>query len=66
MKMNLRYSLVALIMILFVGCSHDVDFTQPTNEEALKNATERLGVEIDPNQDWKMTKDEVVKWYLEQ
>ena len=55
MKMNLRYSLVALIMILFVGCSHDVDFTQPTNEEALKNATERLGVEIDPNQDWNMS-----------
>lgn len=53
--MNLRYSLVALIMVLFVGCSHDVDFTQPTNEEALKNATEKLGVEIDPNQDWNMS-----------
>jgi hypothetical protein len=31
-----------------------VVFTEPSNEEALQNAAERLGVEIDPNQKWNL------------
>lgn len=55
MKRNLIYSLAVMATTLILGCSHDIDFTQPTNEEALKNATEKLGVEIDPNQNWNMS-----------
>lgn len=54
MKKYLRYSLAFLIAALFAGCSHDVVFTEPSNEEALQNAAEKLGVEIDPNQKWNL------------
>ena len=54
MKKYLRYSLAFLVAALFTGCSHDVVFTEPSNEEALQNAAERLGVEIDPNQKWNL------------
>lgn len=52
MKKILRYSLAVLSMTLFVGCSHDMEFSQPSKEQALKNAAERLGVEVDPDQKW--------------
>ena len=42
----------ALSMTLFVGCSHDTDFSMPSTEEALQNAAEKLGVEIDPSMTW--------------
>ena len=44
-----------VLLMAAAGCAHDSDYTPPTNEEALNNATEKLGVDIDPNQDWNMT-----------
>ena len=38
-----------------VGCSHDYESTGITNVDRLANAAEKLGVEIDENQDWNMT-----------
>ena len=38
-----------------VGCSHDSDYKMPSSVDKLANAAEKLGVEIDPNQDWNMT-----------
>ena len=52
MKTNLKYIFAALSMTLFVGCSHDTDFSMPSTEEALQNAAEKLGVEIDPSMNW--------------
>ena len=52
MKTNLKYIFAALSMTLFVGCSHDSDFSMPSTEEALQNAAEKLGVEIDPSMTW--------------
>ena len=52
MKKNLIISIAALATTLFVGCSHDMDYSQPSKEEALQNATEKLGIEIDPSQNW--------------
>ena len=52
MKTNLKYIFAALSMTLFVGCSHDSDFSMPSTEEALQNAAEKLGVEIDPSMNW--------------
>lgn len=52
MERILRYSMAALAMALFVGCSHDMEYSQPSKEQVQKNVAERLGVEIDPNQNW--------------
>jgi hypothetical protein len=52
MNRILRYSLAALTITFFVGCSHDVEYSQPSKEQVQKNVTERLGIEIDPNQNW--------------
>lgn len=52
MNRILRYSLAALAMALFVGCSHDMEFSQPSKEQVQKNVAEKLGIEIDPNQNW--------------
>ena len=38
-----------------VGCSHESDGLMPSKADQIANATEKLGVEIDPNQDWNMT-----------
>ncbi len=46
--------------IIMTGCSSDDVAEQTktlTEEEALANAEEKLGVTIDPNQNWQMTKD---------
>ena len=56
MKKYMMKGLAAVaLLIAAAGCSHDSDYTPPTNEEALQNATEKLGISIDPNQDWSMT-----------
>ena len=52
MERILRYSMAALAMTLFVGCSHDMEYSQPSKEQVQKNVAEKLGVEIDPNQNW--------------
>lgn len=52
MERILRYSMAALAMALFVGCSHDMEYSQPSKEQVQKNVAEKLGVEIDPNQNW--------------
>lgn len=52
MNRILRYSMAALAMALFVGCSHDMEFSQPSKEQVQKNVAEKLGIEIDPNQNW--------------
>lgn len=52
MNRILRYSLAALTMTFFVGCSHDMEFSQPSKEQVQKNVAEKLGIEIDPNQNW--------------
>ena len=54
MKKYLINGLAACAMLLSVGCSHDNDFSMPSKEEALSNATEKLGVEIDPNMNWNL------------
>lgn len=52
MNRILRYSMAALAMALFVGCSHDMEYSQPSKEQVQKNVAEKLGIEIDPNQNW--------------
>lgn len=52
MERILRYSMAALAMALFVGCSHDMEYSQPSKEQVQKNVAEKLGIEIDPNQSW--------------
>ena len=52
MERILRYSMAALVMALFVGCSHDMEYSQPSKEQVQKNVAEKLGIEIDPNQNW--------------
>ena len=52
MERILRYSMAALAMTLFVGCSHDMEYSQPSKEQVQKNVAEKLGIEIDPNQNW--------------
>lgn len=52
MNRILRYSLAALTMTFFVGCSHDMEYSQPSKEQVQKNVAEKLGIEIDPNQNW--------------
>ncbi|MCR5472962.1 MAG: DUF4842 domain-containing protein [Prevotella sp.] len=52
MERILRYSMAALAMALFVGCSHDMEYSQPSKEQVQKNVAEKLGIEIDPNQNW--------------
>ena len=37
------------------ACSHDGGTYEVSQADKLANATEKLGVEIDPNQDWNMT-----------
>ncbi len=44
-----------VVGLAVVSCSHDSDTIQPTNSDQLANATEKLGVEVDPSQDWNMT-----------
>ena len=41
--------------LVVVSCSHDSDGYMPSDAEKLANASEKLGVEVDPNQDWNMT-----------
>lgn len=56
MKKYMMKGLAAVaLLIAAAGCSHESDYTPPTQEEALNNATEKLGVDIDPYQDWNMT-----------
>ena len=52
MERILRYNMAALAMALFVGCSHDMEYSQPSKEQVQKNVAEKLGIEIDPNQSW--------------
>ena len=52
MESILRYSMAALAMALFMGCSHDMEYSQPSKEQVQKNVAEKLGIEIDPNQNW--------------
>lgn len=59
-KMYLLKGMVVLAMGLVVVSCNKLDFSnqaQISEEEALQNAEMQLGVTIDPNQDWKMTKD---------
>ena len=44
-----------VVGLAVVSCSHDSDTIQPTNSDQLANATMKLGVEVDPSQDWNMT-----------
>lgn len=58
--MYLMKGMAALAMGLVVVSCNKLDFSnqaQISEEEALQNAEMQLGVTIDPNQDWKMTKD---------
>ena len=56
MKKYMMKGMAAIaLLIAAAGCSHESDYTPPTQEEALNNATEKLGVDIDPYQDWNMT-----------
>lgn len=41
--------------LVVVSCSHDSEGYMPSDAEKLANASEKLGVEVDPNQDWNMT-----------
>lgn len=38
-----------------VACSHDIEVVKPTDADGMKNAAEKLGVDVDPSQDWNMT-----------
>ena len=58
--MYLMKGMAVLAMGLVVAGCNKLDFAnqaQISDEEALENAEMQLGATIDPNQDWKMTKD---------
>ena len=58
--MYLMKGMAVLAMGLVVASCNKLDFAnqaQVSDEEALENAEMQLGAEIDPNQDWKMTKE---------
>jgi len=38
-----------------VSCSHDSEGAMPSSADQIANASEKLGVEVDPNQNWNMT-----------
>ena len=46
---------MAAMALLLSGCSHDEDNYNPSQSEQMDNATEKLGVDIDPSQSWNMT-----------
>lgn len=54
-KISLNVMAAMAMGLAVVSCSHDLDGYMPSSEEQLANATDKLGVEIDPNQDWNMT-----------
>lgn len=54
-KISLNVMAAMAMGLAVVSCSHDFDAYMPSSEEQLANATDKLGVEIDPNQDWNMT-----------
>ncbi|MDE6807996.1 MAG: hypothetical protein K2I98_06025, partial [Prevotella sp.] len=54
-KTSLNVMAAMAMGLAVVGCSHDSDSYMPSSEEQLANATEKLGVEVDPNQNWNMT-----------
>lgn len=60
-KNVLSWKLTAILFggaMLLTGCSHDMDNYKPydvTDEDRVKYAEEKLGVTIDPNQDWVLT-----------
>lgn len=54
-KTSLNVMAAMAMGLAVVSCSHDSDGYMPSSEEQLANATEKLGVEVDPNQDWNMT-----------
>ena len=59
-KMYLVKGMAVLALGLVAVSCNKLDFSnqaQISEEEALQNAEMQLGVTIDPNQDWKMTKD---------
>ena len=56
MKKLFLNAMAAVAMgLVVVSCSHDSDGYMPSDAEKLANASEKLGVEVDPNQDWNMT-----------
>ncbi len=56
MKKSFLKGMAAVAMgLAVVGCSHESDGIMPTHQDTMTNAAEKLGVEIDPNQDWNMT-----------
>lgn len=63
MTKNLLTKGMAVIatMGVLAACSHDNDVYQPTKEETMANAKAQLGVDIDPNHDWRMTASATAK-----
>lgn len=56
MKKQLYFisGLAIAALIITTGCSRDKEVYQPSKSEIMANAEERLGVSIDPRQDWSM------------
>ncbi|MCR5642045.1 MAG: hypothetical protein K6G32_01725, partial [Prevotella sp.] len=57
MKKNLYYIFAssAVFLLLATSCSRDNDVYQPSEQEILSNAEEKLGVKISSELDWNMT-----------
>lgn len=55
MKTKIKFMAMAAMALLLSGCSHDEDNYNPSQSEQMDNATEKLGVDIDPSQSWNMT-----------
>ena len=51
----LMTGMMTMALAIVAGCSHDDGIRNYSDAEKLENAQEKLGVEIDPNQDWNMT-----------
>lgn len=49
-------TILSVVALTVIGCSHDDDLRIYTEQEKISNALEKLEIDsIDPNQDWSMT-----------
>lgn len=62
MKQHFHFIFAASAMLLVLAsCSRDNDNYQPSHEEIMANAEERLGIKIDPSMDWNMTAQAIAR-----
>ena len=54
-SVNFIFAASAMLVVLVTACSRDNEAYQPSDDEIMANAEDRLGVKISPDLDWNMT-----------